>query len=168
MCSQIEFWCKGLIWNNGGQLPWTGIRECCLFSMSKAAVSLNVSVVQVGGVSVSLTSLSGGTMPSLGSMVQRTLCACKTRLQVNCEDILGFSFCTCQSPHTSDAWQLQNSTSETNIIFLNQSSWVFVGFSFFQKAIWFWRANLQFTFECSEDSYIFFIRWQLSSLTNLY
>ena len=114
--------------------------------MSKTIVSLNVSMSFKLAVSVSSTSLSGGTMPSLGSMVQRDfLCACKTRLQVNCEDILGFSFCTCQSPLYFRCLALQNSTSETNI-FLNQSSWVFVGFSFFQKGIWFWRANLQFYF----------------------
>ena len=114
---------------------WTGIRLVLLFSMSKTTVSLNVSMSFKLAVSVSSTSLSGGTMPSLGSMVQRDfLCACKTRLQVNCEDILGFSFCTCQSPLYFRCLALQNSTSETNI-FLNQSSWVFVGFSFFQKGI---------------------------------
>ena len=114
---------------------WTGIRQVLLSSMSKTIVSLNVSMSFKLAVSVSSTSLSGGTMPSLGSMVQRDfLCACKTRLQVNCEDILGFSFCTCQSPLYFRCLALQNSTSETNI-FLNQSSWVFVGFSFFQKGI---------------------------------
>lgn len=126
--------------------------------MSKTTVSLNVSMSFRLAVSVSLTSLSGGTMPSLGSMVQRDfLCACKTRLQVNSEDILGFSFCTCQSPPYFRCLVLQNSTSETNIIFLNQSSWVFVGFSFFQKAIWFWRANLQFYFWmlCDDPLHLF-------------
>lgn len=151
---------------------WTGIRYVLLFSMSKMTVSLNVSVSFRLAVSVSSTSLSGGTVPSLGSTVQRDfLCACNTRLQVNSEDILGFSFCTCQSPLYFKCLALQNSTSETNIIFLNQSSWVFVGFSFFffKKQYDSEEQTYNSTFECAvKILYISFLRRQPSSLTSLY
>lgn len=126
--------------------------------MLKMTVSLNVSMSFRLAVNVSWKSVSGGTMPSLGSIVQRDfLCACNTRVQVNSEDILGFSFCTCQSTLYFKWLALQNWTSKTNITFSNQSSWVFVGFSFFQKAMWFWRANLQFYFWilCEDSLHLF-------------
>lgn len=86
--------------------------------MSKMTQSLNVSMSFRLAVSASWISVSGGTMPSLGSIVQRDfLCACNTRVKVHREDILGFSFYRCQSPLHFKWVALWNSTSETNIIF---------------------------------------------------
>lgn len=121
MCSQIEFWSKGLIWNNGGTNSWSLDRNpigAAIFDFQNDHVFECHYIIQVGG-QCQLNISFRGNDAFTGFNCPKGLFVClQHKTTVTSEDVLGFSFCTCQSPLYFKWLALRNSTSKTNIIYL--------------------------------------------------
>lgn len=138
--SQIEFWSKGLIWNNGGTNSWSLDRNSigvAIFNFQNDHVFECHCIIEVGG-QCQLNISFRGNDAFTGFNCPKGLFVClQHKTTVTREDILGLSFCTCQSPLYFKRLALWNSTSKTNIIifFFKKQLGVCWLFFFFQKTI---------------------------------
>lgn len=135
MCSQVELRSKGLIGNNGGtnshSLDMNPI-GVAVFNFQNDRVFEHQYVIQVGG-QCQLNIIFRGNGAFTGFHRPKGLSVClQHKIHGNMRLFLAFpsacvkAVCTSNAPHCATQHQ-------TFFFFSNQSSWVFVGFSFCKK-----------------------------------
>lgn len=139
MRSQVEFWSKGLIRNNGGTNSYSLDRNpigVAIYNVQNDRVFEHQYVIQVGGQR-QLNNIFRGNGAFAGFHCPKGLFVrLQHRIHGNSEAIPGFPFCRCQSRLHFKQPALWSSTSETNIII------IIIFFKSKQLGVW-WLLFLQ-------------------------